>query len=214
MQNKCYTTGNWKSIDHVVGRREMRRGRHAIEYLGVCWCTTAKSSRKILVHFLGSFRILVHFFSSLRILVHFFGSIRILDHFIGSTRFRFIFLVHSESLHFYVLTWPKYSCASLTFEFLRIYLTKIFLSIPDTSISTYLLDQNIHAHPWFRQIYVHVPAQLKYSCAHSIPPFLRIYSTKIFMRTLGSAISTYMYLLNQNILAHTRFLHFYVSTRP
>ena len=121
-------------------------------------------------------------------------------------------LSHPQHINFYVPTRPKYSCASPTFEFLCIYSTKIFLRIPDTSISTYLHDQNIIAHPWFFHFYVHVTAQPKYSCAHSIPPFLRIYSTIIFLLTLDSSISTY--LLDQDILAHPWFLYFYVSSWP
>ena len=201
----------------------MRHGRRAIEYLKACWRATAKSSIKILVHFPGSIGILVHFSGSLRI--RFIFSVQSESRFIFSVQSesRFIFSVHSESrfifsvhskshLHFYVPTRPKYSCASLTFEFLRIYSTKIFLRIPDTSISTYLLDQNILAHSRFLHFYVHVPPQPKYSCAHLIPPFLRINSTIIFLLTLDSSISTYH--LDHNILAHPRFLNFYVSTRP
>ena len=207
----------------MVGQRKMRHGRRAIEYLEACWRATAKISRKIQVHFPSSFRILVHCFGSLRIPVHFsvqseswfIFSVQSESWFIFSvhSESRFIFLVHSKfHHHFYVPTWPKYSCTSPTFEFLCIYSTKIFLCIPDTSISMYLLDQNILAHPWFLHFYVHVTAQPKYSCAHLIPPFLRIYSTIIFLLTLDSSISTY--LLDHNILAHPRFLNFYVSTRP
>ena len=64
----------------------------------------------------------------------------------------------------------------------------------------YLLNQNILAHPWHLHFYVHVPAQRKYSCAHLIPPFLRIYLTIIFFLNLDYSISTY--LLDHNILAH------------
>ena len=179
----------------------MRHGWRAIEYLEACWHARTKKPIKILVHFPGSFGILVHFSGSLRIRVHF--SIQSVSRFIflvqSESRFifsvhsesRFIFSVHSKShLHIYVPTRPKYLCASPTFEFLRISSTKIFFLIPDTSISTYLLDQNILAHPRFLHFYIHVPPQPKYSCAHLIPPFLRIYSTKIFLLTGRTAIAT------------------------
>ena len=150
-------------------------------------------------------------------------------------------------LHFYLSSGPEFSIASSTPHFLPINLTKIFFPTPDISISTYLLDQDIHSHPWhlhfyvstrpkyscpsltpqclrtyltkiflahprFPHFYVHIPAQPKYSCAHLIPPFLWIYSTIIFLLTLDSSISSN--LLDHNILAHPRFLHFYVSTWP
>ena len=118
---------------------------------------------------------------------------------------------HPWHLHFYVSTWPKYSFASVTTPYLRINRSKIFFSILKTSISTFPLDQNIHAHP--RHLNFYVSTRPKYSCASVTPPILCTYSTKIFLRTLDSTSSMYMLLLNQNILVHTRFLHFYVSTR-
>ena len=95
--------------------------------------------------------------------------------------------------YFYVSTWSKYSCASLTTQFLFIYSTKIFLRIPNTSISMYLLDQNVLAHLWHLNSYI--SAQPKYSCTSLTPPFLQIYSTKI-------------------LLLHLWHLHFYISTWP
>ena len=174
----------------------MRHGRCTIEYLKACWCATAKSSIKILVHFPGSIGILVHFSGSLRIPVHFLGSISIPVHFLGSFRIPVHFL----------------GSFKIPPPFLRTHSTEIFLRIPDIWISTYLLDQNILAHPWHLHFYV--PSRPKYSCALSIPTFLRTCtsSTKIFLRTLDSSISTYQ--LDHNILAHPRFLHFYVPSRP
>ena len=148
-------------------------------------------------------------------------------------------LLHPRHLHFFVSTRPEYSIASLTppflctystrifyrildisistylldqntlaHLFLRINLTKIFLRTLDTSFSTYLLNQNILAHPW--HLHFFVPTRPEYSIASLTPPFIRIYSTRIFYRILDISISTY--LLDQNILSHPRDLHFYVST--
>ena len=72
-------------------------------------------------------------------------------------------------------------------------MTKIFFHICDTSISTYQLDQNIHAHHQNHNFYV-------------------FYLTKIFVRIPDIAISTY--LLHRDILSHPRQIHFFVSTRP
>ena len=78
----------------------------------------------------------------------------------------------------------------LTPPFLCIYSTKIFLRISDTSISTYLLNQNILVHLWHLHFYV--STQPKYSCAPPTPPFLLIYSTKIYLRIPNTTISTYL----------------------
>ena len=175
---------HWKTVieltnDHVVGWCEMRHGWCAIEYLEVGQRVRAKSSMKIPVHFSGSSKILVYVFGSIRILVHFFGSMEIPVHFFGSFRI---------PVHFYVSTRTKYSCPPTTPTFLCIYSTKIFLHIPDISISTYLLDQNILLHPWHVNFYV--SSWPKYSCTSTTFPFLRIYSTV-------------------NILAHLRNLLYY-----
>ena len=209
--------------------------------------SNGKTLKKVLVHFFGSLRIPVHFFGSIRIPVHFLDqsesrfifSVHSESGFIFSvhSESRFIFSVHSESRFFfwfiqnptsistYLATWPKYSYASPTFAFLRIYSTKIFLCIPDTSISMNLLNQNILVHLWFLYFYVQVPAQPKYFCAPSIPPILLIYLTIIFLLTLTSSISMYLldhiflltlnssistYLLNHDILLHHHHIHFYV----
>ena len=137
-------------------------------------------------------------------------------------------LAHHQNHNFYVSTWPKYSVTSLTLLFLRIYSTKIFFRIRDTSISTYQLDRNILSHP--RHLNFFVSIRPKYSIASSTPPFLRIYSTRIFYcildtsnffvstrpevfyRILDTSISSY--LLDRNILSHPQQLHFFVSTRP
>ena len=111
------------------------------------------------------------------------------------------------------------------------HLNKIFVHIPVRFISTYLLGQNILAHPWHLNFYVPTWSKYscaplilpflctctcsnKYSCAPSIPLFLGIYRPNHSwpLTLLNSSISTY--LLDHNILAHPRFLHFYVSTGP
>ena len=82
---------------------------------------------------------------------------------------------------FYLSIRPQCSCASPTRPFLRIYLSKIFLHIPETYIFTYLLNHNILAHP--RLLHFYVSTRPKYSSR--IPDTstsLRIYSTKIFLR--------------------------------
>ena len=180
----------------MVSRRKMRHGWRAIEYLEVCWHATTKSSIKIVVHYPSLFRILVHFFGSLRIPFHFFGSIRILVHFLGSFRI---------PEHFFGSIQNPTSISAYP-------LNQKVVRIPDVLISTYLLDQNILAHPWHLHFYV--PTRPKYSCAPLIPPFLRTCTclTNILLHTLNSSISTY--LLDHNILAHPRFLHFYVPTWP
>ena len=48
--------------------------------------------------------------------------------------------------------------------------------------------------------------RIQYSCASLTPPFLRIYSTLLFLRILDNSISTY--LLDSKILAHP-FLRIY-----
>ena len=160
----------------------------------------AKNSIKILDYSPGSFGILVHFSSSLRIHPGSFfwfnqnpGSFSWINQNPGSfSRFN-----HNPGSFSWFIQNPS--------SFSR------FIQNP-TSISTYPLDQNICAHP--RHLNFYVSTRPKYSCASLTPPFLRTYSTKIFLRTLDSYMSMYMYLLNQNILAHNWFLHFYVSTRP
>ena len=135
-------------------------------------------------------------------------------------------LLHPWHLHFYVSTRPKYSCASSTPTFQLTSLAKIFLLILDTSISTYLLDQLILVHPWHIHISTYLLDQnilvhprhlnfnesygLKYSFPSLTPPFLHIYSTKIFLHILKTSISTYQF--DQNILAHPVHLNFYVFT--
>ena len=88
-------------------------------------------SFRIVVLFFCCFRIPVHFFSSLRIPVHFSGSFRIPVHIFGSFRIPVLF----------------FGSFKIPPPFLRMltYSTKIFLRILlDTSISSYLLDHNIH----------------------------------------------------------------------
>ena len=250
----------------MVGQREMRQGRRAIEYLEVCRCAPAKSSIKILVHFPSSFRILAQFFwftknpgSFFRInqnpgsfsrfnqnhgsfsrLIQNPGSFsRFIQnptsistctndcnilahpchfHFYVSTRPKSTHLLeqnilaHPRFLHFYIheLARPKYSCTPSIPQFLGIYLTERFLLILDTSISTYLLDRNILAHP--QHLHFYASTRPKDSCASLTPPFLRICSKKIFLCTLDTSIS--MYLLDQNIPAYPRHLHFFESTWP
>ena len=63
-------------------------------------------------------------------------------------------LVHPWHLHFYVCTQANYSFASSTSPFLHVYSTKIIFRIPDTSISTYLLNQCILSHPQHLHFYV------------------------------------------------------------
>ena len=117
-------------------------------------------------------------------------------------------LAHPWHLNFYVPTRPKYSCAYLTPPFLgttqpqyscasltpqglRSYSTKIFISI-----STYLLDRNILAHP--QHLHFYVSSRPTYSGASPTPLFLHIFSSKIFLRIPDTSISAY--LLVQNIL--------------
>ena len=131
---------------------------------------------------------------------------------------------HLWHLNLYVSTQPKYSCASLTPQFLRIYLTKIFLCISDITISMYLLDKIFLriSDTWFLLIYLtkiflcisditisYVSPRPKYSWASLTLPFLCIYLTKIFLRIPDTSISTY--LLHQNILAHPWHKFFYES---
>ena len=117
---------------------------------------------------------------------------------------------HPRHLHFFVPTWPEWSVASLTPQFLRFFSTEIFYRILDTSISSYLLDQNIQLHP--RQFHFFVSTRPEYSIASSTPPFLRIFSTRIIYRIIDKFIS--LYLLDQNILSDPRHLHFFVPSRP
>ena len=113
-------------------------------------------------------------------------------------------------LNFFVSTQPKYSFASSTTPFLRIYSTTIFFRILDTSISLYLLDQNILSHPRHLNFYVSTRPQCSFVSLTN--QFLRIYLTRIFHCILNNSISTY--LLDQNIPSHPWHLHLYVSTRP
>ena len=98
----------------------------------------------------------------------------------------------------------------MTPPFLCINSTEIFDRIFDTSISSYLLDQNILSHP--RHLHFNVSTRPEYSLASSTTQFLRIYSTKVFFRILDTSISSYQ--LDQSILLHPRHLHFFISTRP
>ena len=116
---------------------------------------------------------------------------------------------HPWHLHFYVTTRPKYSFASVTPPFLCIKWTKIFFCILNTSISTYLLDQDILLHPW--HLYFDASTRPRYSFASLTPPLLSMYSTKIFVCILDTSIS--MHLLNNNILAHRWHLSFLRSTK-
>lgn len=110
----------------------------------------------------------------------------LLDHYI---------LANPWLLHVYVSTWPKYSFASLTPPFLYIFLTIVHLNTLYTSISMYLLVQNILLCPLHLHIYLS-PWPWLYSCSPSLTcPFLH-------------------YLLDQNILLHSWHLHFYVSNWP
>ena len=117
--------------------------------------------------------------------------------------------IHNTSISF-VSTQPEYSIASSTPQFLRIYLTRIFHCILDTSISMYPLDRNILLHP--QQLHIFVSTWPEYSITSLIYPFLRIYLTRIFFRILNTSIS--LYLLNQNIPSHPWHLNFYVTTQP
>ena len=160
--------GNTQSIDHVVGRREMRDGRRAIEYLRGLLARNGKKFNKNP----GSF-----------------------SRFIWNPGSFFRFIKNPGSFFRFNQNPGSFSRFNQNpGSFSR------FIQNP-TSISTYPLDQNIRAHP--RHLNFYVPTRPKYSCASLTPPFLRTYSTKIFLCTLNSYISTYMYLLNQNILAHT-----------
>ena len=102
-------------------------------------------------------------------------------------------LSHPRHLYFFVSTQPEYSIATSTPPFLRIYSTKIFYCILDTSSSSYVLNQNVLSHP--RHLYFFISTRPKYSIASSTPPLLCINSTRIFHRILDK-------------------LHFFVSTQP
>ena len=135
-----------------------------------------------------------------------------------------IFFAYPWHLNFYVSTQPNYPFPSLTSTFLSVYSTKKFFCIPETSISTYILDQNVLLHP--RHLHFYLFTWPKYSCASPTPTFLRIYLTKIFLRIPDTSISMYLltqnifvhpchlpstYLFDQNILAHPGQLNFYAS---
>ena len=82
-------------------------------------------------------------------------------------------LAHPIHLCFYLSSWPKYSFVSLTPPSLHINWTKIFFHILNTtSISMYLLNQNILSHPGHLHFYVSI--QPRYSFASWTPPFLCI----------------------------------------
>ena len=137
---------------------------------------------------------------------------RILDTSISSYLLDQNILSHPRHLHFFVPTRPEYSIASSTPQFLRIYSTTIFFCIPDISISTYLLDQNIPSHP--QQLHFYISSRPEYSIASLTPPFLCINSTKIFVRIRDTSISTYQ--VYQNILFASWMqleVCFFVSTK-
>ena len=134
---------------------------------------------------------------------------RILDTSISSYQLDRNILSRPRHLKIFVSTRPKYYIGSLTPPFLRIYLTEVFFCILHTSNSLYLLNQNILSHPWHRHFFVSTGHN---SIASLTPPFLCIYSTKIFYRILDTSIS--LFLLDRNIVSHPRHLQFFVSTQP
>jgi hypothetical protein len=85
-------------------------------------------------------------------------------------------LAHPLSIKFYIPTWQKYSSAPSFFQSLHTYLTKIFKRTLFLSNSTYLLDEDILAHPLSIKFYV--PTWQKHSSAPSFYQILRTYSTK------------------------------------